>query len=333
MSRMRSDDHDLQVMAAWLYYVHGLGQEEVARRLEVSRTKVVRMLSSARESGLVKISLEHQMAETLALGDWIAASYGLSRCILTPPADAANPDDPLLDPQRKDAVGIAAANYVSRRILNTRNVSIGVGGGTTVRRTIDAMRVLSKPDSRIVALMGASHNDDGTSAYSLSLEMAQIVGGSARTLPIPFVLGLRETCTALKADPNIRPILAETASTDFNIISCGSCEETGSFFLASGISAKDLEDAREAGAVCEVAGHFLKSDGARAETGLNDRHMGIEFEDLRKADNVVVAAGTAKTKPLLALLKAGIANTLVIDHSIATGLVSARPKSALRPPG
>ncbi|WP_165223044.1 sugar-binding transcriptional regulator [Affinirhizobium pseudoryzae] len=333
MARIRSDDHDLHVMAAWLYYVHGLGQEEVARRLEVSRTKVVRMLSSARESGLVKISLEHQMAETLALGDWIAASYGLGRCILTPPADAANPDDPLLDPQRKDAVGIAAANYIGRRILNTRNVSVGVGGGTTVRRTIDAMRVLSKPDSRVVALMGASHNDDGTSAYSLSLEMAQIVGGTARTLPIPFVLGLQETCAALKADPYIRPVLAEMASTDFNVISCGGCDETGSFFMASGISAEDLKRAREAGAVCEVAGHFLKADGSRADTELNDRHTGIEFEDLQKADNVVVAAGTAKTKPLLALLQAGIATTLVIDHSIATGLVAARPKSTRRPPG
>lgn len=333
MSRIRSDDHDLQVMAAWLYYVHGLGQEEVARRLEVSRTKVVRMLSAARESGLVKISLEHQMAETLALGDWIAATYNLARCILTPPADAANPEDPLLDPQRKDAVGIAAANYVSRRILNTRNVSVGVGGGTTVRRTIEAMRMLSKPDSRIVALMGASHNDDGTSAYSLSLEMAEIVGGSARTLPIPFVLGLAETCAALKADSYIRPILAEMASTDFNVISCGSCEETGSFFLASGISAGELKDARQVGAICEVAGHFLKPDGSRADTGLNDRHTGIEFADLQKADNVVVAAGMAKTKPLLALLKAGIANTLVIDHSIAAGLVAERPKSAEPPPG
>ena len=49
---------DLKVKAAWLYYVEGLTQEQVARHLNVSRLKVLRMLAACGQEGIVKISIE-----------------------------------------------------------------------------------------------------------------------------------------------------------------------------------------------------------------------------------------------------------------------------------
>ena len=42
--------------AAWLYYTHGLRQDEVAQRLNISRASVALYLRRARESGIVTIS-------------------------------------------------------------------------------------------------------------------------------------------------------------------------------------------------------------------------------------------------------------------------------------
>ena len=38
---------DLGVRAAWLYYVEGLTQQEIARVLNVSRARVIRLLAAA----------------------------------------------------------------------------------------------------------------------------------------------------------------------------------------------------------------------------------------------------------------------------------------------
>ena len=46
---------DLKVRAAWHYYVEDLTQEAISRALSVSRPKVVRLLQSARDEGLVTI--------------------------------------------------------------------------------------------------------------------------------------------------------------------------------------------------------------------------------------------------------------------------------------
>ncbi|WP_287372511.1 sigma factor-like helix-turn-helix DNA-binding protein, partial [Oceanithermus sp.] len=47
---------DLVTVAAWLYYHQGLKQEEVARRLGVSRVKVTRLLARARASSRVTLT-------------------------------------------------------------------------------------------------------------------------------------------------------------------------------------------------------------------------------------------------------------------------------------
>ena len=74
MQKRQADDDIAQ--AAWLYYVGNLSQQDISKRLGVSRFKVLRMLADAREQGLVRISVEHRTARTLALADELAAAFG-----------------------------------------------------------------------------------------------------------------------------------------------------------------------------------------------------------------------------------------------------------------
>ncbi len=47
--------------AAWLYYTHGLRQDEVAQKLNISRASVATYLRRARESGIVSISTSTEL--------------------------------------------------------------------------------------------------------------------------------------------------------------------------------------------------------------------------------------------------------------------------------
>ncbi len=83
MTLHRHDTDDL-VQAAWLYHVGQMSQEEVSRRLGISRFKVLRMLAEARDMGLVRVTLEHESSGTLALADRLAARFGLTEVQVAP---------------------------------------------------------------------------------------------------------------------------------------------------------------------------------------------------------------------------------------------------------
>jgi len=322
MSRPKNDDHDLEVMASWLYYVHGLGQEQVAKSLNLSRTKVTRLLSNARESGLVKITLDHELAETLALADWIAQRYNLEKCILTPPTTVAAEGPELAETIGRQAVGIAAANVLMRLFANGKFATIGVGGGRTIQRVVGSIRRQQGDGPTVVAISGTSSVDDGTSAYNIAQSVAEVLGGRARTLPAPMFVGDPATCAMLARDACIASVLRLSESTDLNLLGCGGLETDSALHRASILSSADLEAIRKAGAVCEIAGLFLKPDGALADTPFNTCRLGASFDALRRSNNIVVAAGRRKVEPLKAAIRSGIARTIIIDQEIAGQLVS-----------
>lgn len=326
MSRPKNDEFDLMIQAAWQYYVHGRGQEKIAQSLDLSRTKVNRLLSQARDNGLVKISVNHEMAETLALSDWISEHYGVDNCVLTPPMPEKDDTSPALEQIARQAVGLAAANILVRRCLASGSITVGVGGGRTVRDTLESIATLRKSDLVTLALVGTTLVDDGTSAYSLALSLATSTGGEAQTLPVPIYVGSAETCAVLRADPLINRILEQTARTDLNLLSCGPATAIASFSQRARLDPAEIAALEKAGAVCEIGGLFLAADGSEVRTSLSDRRLGVELEALRGADNIVVAAGSRKAEPLKAVMAAGLARTIVIDHAVAEKLTQSISK-------
>ena len=81
---------DLRVRAAWLYYVEGMTQEQIARFMNISRAKVIRLLASARDNGIVRIRIEDRASEQIALERRLVAAFGLADAIVVagagPPA-------------------------------------------------------------------------------------------------------------------------------------------------------------------------------------------------------------------------------------------------------
>ena len=84
MSRSYEISGDLEqiVRAAWLYHVAGNTQEQTADLLGISRVKVNRLLAEARESGIVKISIEHRFARMAEVEDKAARPALLRRSAL-----------------------------------------------------------------------------------------------------------------------------------------------------------------------------------------------------------------------------------------------------------
>ena len=57
----------LHARVAWLYYLENFTQAEIGERLGLTRARVNKMLSEARESGLVRVTLNSHFANCTAI--------------------------------------------------------------------------------------------------------------------------------------------------------------------------------------------------------------------------------------------------------------------------
>ena len=76
---MRGDSgrHDDAARAGWLYYVAGNTQDQIAAKLGVSRQSAQRLVSLAVSEGLVKVRLDHPIANCLDLAAKLQARFAL----------------------------------------------------------------------------------------------------------------------------------------------------------------------------------------------------------------------------------------------------------------
>ena len=138
----RNGDDDLLVKVAWLYYVADRNQEQIAAQLGMSRFKITRLLTRAREQGIIKFVIDPQSTETLAIAEQFAFAYGLTECIVTPPLAIEAPD---ADEVGRRAVGMAAASFLVRRLQGFDHVTIGLGWGRTMAAMVQAFPSMAKP--------------------------------------------------------------------------------------------------------------------------------------------------------------------------------------------
>ena len=77
-------EEQLATRAAWLYFVAGLTQAQIGKKLGINRTRVNRLLAQARDQGLVQINITGRLATCVALEEKLKQQYGLEDATVVP---------------------------------------------------------------------------------------------------------------------------------------------------------------------------------------------------------------------------------------------------------
>lgn len=308
----RGDADDL-LEVAWLYHVGQLSQEEVSRRLGMSRFKVLRLLAEARERGVVRVSLEHETAATLDLAGRVAARWGL-REVQVAPLPAGADDD-----HARRAVGIVAARLLGR-LGSAGAPTVGLGWGRTVAAMADALVGLHNPRLRFVSLMGTMTRVSGTGPFDVTTRLAAATGGTALVLPAPFLCDSEADARVILRQRLVRETLEVARAADHAFVSVGECRRGALLFGTGILSEADAEALLGSGAVADTTGKFLREDGSLADTDLNRRTPSIGLDELRAMEVTLLAAGQGKAGAARAVLRAGVVDRLVADAQLAQAL-------------
>lgn len=321
---MPDSEEELMVRAAWFYYVGGLNQEQTAARLGITRARVNKMLSEARDSGLVSISIDHQRVGMLPIEDSLRVRFGLDFCISTPSFGFADAKEAEVEVRKQiafRAVGVAAANHLKSLLSEGGSVTIGTGWGRTIEQMTLQLAGVRAPHARFISVMGSLTANNAYNPFEVVHALARRTGGEGYFLPVPFIADTIEDRSVLLSQRSVVKALEIARSSAVCFISAGELTESSLLRQQGMISRADLESLRRCGAVGDTNGIFFDSEGRQVDHDLNRRTIALGFEDLMKIPVILLIAGAEKTVAAKGLLKSGIVNGLIIDGDAAEVLV------------
>ncbi|MBB6097278.1 DNA-binding transcriptional regulator LsrR (DeoR family) [Deinobacterium chartae] len=299
---------------ARMYYQLDLTTEQIALELGTSRSTVSRLLSLAREQGLVEFRLHDPRGVGLDLERRLRARYPLREVRVVPLLPDAD------DARRQDAVTTFAAHYLSS-LVHERSI-IAVAWGATVSAL--ARKLIPRPlqDAQIVQMNGSGNSGHGiTYAAEIIAALAENFGARSTLMPIPAYFDDPATRAAMFRERLILRAQDLLARADIALYSIG-VPQAGSYIYTSDyIAPQDLEDLGAQGVVGDIATVFFRADGSW-DLEMNARSSGPDLRALARIPHALcLVAGARKVRAIHAALRGGLVGTLVIDAATARELL------------
>jgi deoxyribonucleoside regulator len=296
---------------AEMYFVDGLSQEQIASRTNYSRSMISRLLTEARETGIVEIKIRHPLARVAELELSFNAAFELSFVRVL--ARSA-----LSERQIEQRLGELAARSLIEHVRD--NDVIGLSWGRALAELVGALQPAQRSGLQLVQLLGSLGNRmpeiDGA---ELVRRAASTLSANYHTLSAPMIVANERIREALLSDPVIRETFERFAALTVAVVGVGATKADQSALVRAGfLSTAEARDLVESGAVGDVCAIQLDAHGVPLKTPLHRRVIGIEPAQLKAVPlRIGIAAGANKGAPLIAALRSRMINALVIDESAA----------------
>lgn len=316
--RPRVDKFELKLdqaaRAAWLSYVGGRTQDEIASQLGVSRPGVQRLLALARQEGLVKVHIDHPLANCMVMSDAIVQRFGLAFCDVVP-----------ADPEAGDGsahyLAVAGAERLLRYLERAEPLTLSLGTGRSVRAMVEALSRIDRPQHRVVSLVGNVARDGSANRYDGVMVLADKTGGERFLLPAPVVAGSVEEKQALHDQRLFRAIAEVAKQAEAAFIGVGRIDRQATLFQDHFISEAELEELLAREAVGELLGWPLNQAGEVIDCSITRRVTSLPLAMFRDQSLVALAGGRDKGAAILAALRGGWLKGLVTDEQAARYII------------
>jgi lsr operon transcriptional repressor len=313
----RWSSEELLLRAAWYYYKDELTQDEIARRLSMSRASVGRLLDRARKVGLVSINLNTEYLDAFELSGALRRTFGLAEALVVPDHEKEPVDHHALNAR----VGLGGAQFMSTHLRP--GGSLGVGWGETVSRVIAATTFGAVGPVHMVTLTGGVEGYLPTilsSKGEMSTEPADLT--TATVIPSPIMASTPALAAALREEPTIQQVMRQACDVELALVGVGTPTADATIVHMGYLNADDTRGLRERGVVGDILGQFFDASGNVVELPIHDRRIGIELSDLRRIPKVVgVAGGMHKAEAILGALHGGFLDVLVTNELAAIQLL------------
>ncbi|MBS7544175.1 sugar-binding transcriptional regulator [Ancylobacter oerskovii] len=306
---------DQAARAAWLYYVGGLTQDQIAAEMGVSRQRAQRLVSRAVAAGLIHVRLNHHLASCQELETALRTRFHLVRCRVMP---GLGPDR---DPVR--AIAPAAAAELERVLREPEALVIALGTGRAMRGMVEAVGSIEAPQHCLVSLIGNIAPDGSASYFDVIMRLAEKVHAPHYPMPVPVISDTAEENATFQSLGPIRKVRELARAANVTFVGVGQMSDDAPLLTDGFLKPAELREVQGAGAVGEVAGRIFDAEGRYLDLAINRRLGGMQAPPTRPDRPVIgIAAGPSKIPAIAAALRSGILNGLVTDEATARGVLA-----------
>ncbi len=303
--------------AAQMYYLQDQTMESIARELSMSRSSVSRLLTHARDTGLVEIRVHSPQESGMRLERTISERFHVTAQVVPVPPVISDVD-------RLERVAMTAARLLGGFVDS--NVTIGVAWGSTMS-AVSRHLVTKEVQNVVVVQMNGAGNTQTTGidyASKILQRFGDAYGAQVQQFAVPAFFDDPATKQALWRERSVVRLLEIQARMNVAVFGLGSpfAEVPSHVYIGGYLELAEYESLTKDGVVGDLATVFFCRDGRSDGITLNARASGPDFGRLRRVPRrVCVVSGVQKLVTLKGALAGGLITDLVLDEALAYRLV------------
>jgi DNA-binding transcriptional regulator LsrR (DeoR family) len=304
---------DLNVKTAWLYYVEGFTQEQIAEKLDISRVKVMRTLAACTAEGVVVTTINAATTEQVALERALEERWGLDAAVVVP--------TPSADEHLERTIGHAIAMYLGQQMRD--GMTLAIGGGATLHASLGFLTRRPLKRASVVALVGSLPHSQWINPSIVAAKVADVFDVDSYQITAPVMVNDPSLRELLWAQPTLQDVRDRASRADIALLTVGDMSPAATIFRHGIVPPSLMASLKAKGAVANMLCYFVGADGQLVDHEINARVMAIDLRVVGAVPNVVLAAGGHRKVPaILAALKAVNVNVLITDSGTATMLIA-----------
>ena len=327
---------------AYLYYIEKRSRAEIAEIFGLSPSTLSRLLKRAKDEKIVEIRMAEPYFSCNVMEREIAERFALKNVIVVPVPEkeqekkgcrkkstgrkirSNQETTDSREEEIKKQVALEGARYIQRIIKDGDMMGLNWGG--TMYHLIQYLNPCRKVGASIITMHGSIANCDPKLAVkTLVARAAMAFGGRNVSLTAPGLYDSAEELNKVRQDPRLKSIFALFEKIDISVSGVGSLyPDFDSLLVTAGyLSPEEARMLKEEAAYSDILLRFVDKDGRECDTSLRNRTLSIDMDTYKKIPcKIIVASGAKKAMSVLALLKGGLADVLVIDFELAKQVLS-----------
>jgi len=297
-----------------LYYFDELTQQQISERLGISRPHVSRMLTLAKNEGIVNISIKNPYSEEQKYEKKLVDQFDI--------VDAVVVDTYNLPPMNSMEMVTTGVTSLLKRFLHNGDI-IGVAAGNTMNAVSENLGAIDRNELTVVPLIGGIGPDGATwQANRIVRNLAERLNCNYLQLNAPAFVSTKAAFDVLMAEPEIKNVCDVALHATIALVGIGTLNEYATIIRSGLLKDSDIEEIHAKGGIASVCNSFLDANGNCVDFSGNDRMIGATITQLHGIPKIIaVAVGVDKVAAITSVLVGGWIDYLVTNLETAKELL------------
>lgn len=304
---------------AHLYYKNGLTQKQIAKRLNVSRSLISKLLVRAREKGIVEVIIHEDLIRiNQPLEDRMKRIFGMKEVICAEPVSGQTD---------REAVAACAGKYLEKRLPNIKYAALS-GGKMMNEVAVQFVPSVQLEHVTFVPLCGGVDDERWELQANVICEyFASHCNASNMQYHAPVVVDSEAAKEVLMNQRYIKNVMLKAKQAEIALVGIGTGKRY--FDIAENYLAKEQCEKNKMQELIQgdVIFNYFDSEGELIDCPWNRQNMTLGLKDLSRIPEVVgIASDLEKAASVYTAARKKIVNSLIVTAPLAKRVLKLHTK-------